>query len=181
MYKKPSLLNLTPISILKSKNQAKNKSFCPSTFLNEIDSFPQQFDGDFKNQQPFELQNPLELVIPKTVRRRYALGNQMFSQKLDQVLPNLPNLSKNTSMLKSNLDEILQIQEVQTQRQSTELELINRKIKSILNSNKRQVTFQTSHVIVDKYDNSQVVQDLPTIRKSIPKRRSHFKHITTEI
>ncbi|CAK56066.1 unnamed protein product (macronuclear) [Paramecium tetraurelia] len=181
MYKKPSLLNLTPISILKTKNQAKNQSFCPSTFLNEIDSFPQQSYGDFNNTKVFEPQIPLELVVPKTVRRRHAIGDQIFPQQSDQVLPNLPSLSKNTSMCKSSLEDLFLIQEAQTQRQSTELALINRKIKSILNSNKRQVTFQPSHVIIDKYDNSQIVQDLPTIGKYIPKRRIHIKHITTEI
>ncbi|CAD8153846.1 unnamed protein product [Paramecium pentaurelia] len=177
MYKKNSLIDLTPISISKSTHLGKNKPFCPSLFLNQIDSQPKKFEDDY-HEKVLELEIPEDIILPKTVRRRYAIGNGLSPQKTDQILP---SLSLHVTMQKRNMDDLLQLQEIQTQRENTEMENINKKIKSIINSNKRQVSFQSSHVIIDEFDNYQVVQDLPTQRHQAPKRRTHLKQLTTEI
>ncbi|CAD8173993.1 unnamed protein product [Paramecium octaurelia] len=180
MYQKNSLNDLTPISQRKLTHQGKTKTFCPSLFLNQIDSQPKKIEED-NLQKQLELEIPEEIILPKTVRRRHAMGNGLSPQKTDQILPNIPSLSLHVTMQKRNMDDLLQFQEIQTQRENTEMENINKKIKSIINSNRRQVSFQTSHVIIDEFDNYEVVQELPTQRYQVPRRRTHLKQLTTEI
>ncbi|CAD8072710.1 unnamed protein product [Paramecium sonneborni] len=182
MYKKDSFIDLTPISQRQSTHLNKNKPFCPSLFLNQIDSQPKKLEIEIENREKvLELEIPEDIILPKTVRRRCAIGNGLSPQKINQILPIIPSLSLHLNQNKKNMDDIFQFQEMQTQRQQTEMENINKKIKSIINSNKRQVTFQTSHVIIDEFDNCQVVQELPTLRHCVPKRRTHLKQLTTEI
>ncbi|CAD8072823.1 unnamed protein product [Paramecium primaurelia] len=180
MYKKDSLIDLTPITLRKQKHLGQNKPFCPSLFLNQIDSQPKKFEEE-KREKVLELEIPEDIIFPKTVRRRYAIGKGLSPQKIDQILPNIPSLSLHINMQKRNMDDLIQFQEIQTQRENTEMENINKKIKSIINSNKRQVSFQSSHVIIDEFDNYQVIQDLPTQRQQAPRRRTHLKQLTTEI
>lgn len=44
MFKNSSSIDLTPVSSRKSSHITKNKPFCPSLFLNSIDSLPKKFE-----------------------------------------------------------------------------------------------------------------------------------------
>ncbi|CAD8065983.1 unnamed protein product [Paramecium sonneborni] len=180
MYKKGSFIDLTPIPQRKQTHLIKNKSFCPSLFLNQIDSQPKKIEDEHQ-EKILVLEIPEDIILPKTVRRRCAIGNGLSSQKIDQILPIIPSLSLHVNLHQRNMEDLYQLQEIQTQRQYIEMENINKKIKSIINSNKKQVSFQPTHVIIDEFDNYQVVNEQSTQRHHVPKRRTHLKQLTTEI
>ncbi|CAD8155578.1 unnamed protein product [Paramecium octaurelia] len=155
------------------------KPLRPSKFLNDFDSAPKNFIKEKEVQEIFDY------AFPKSSRRRVALGNDKVQQKFQLALPTVQNLSIHSMNQLSQRDVIADLKKsevLQSDKQiENELESINRKIKKIINSNKRQVTFKSSLIVIDDQNNIAQVKDPYISKEGQLRRKTIVRHKTLEV
>ncbi|CAD8071967.1 unnamed protein product [Paramecium sonneborni] len=167
--------------IMNNQNQQQykpsDKPFRPSRFLNDLESVPVNF---FKEKIYEEI--VVDYMYPQTARRRVALGNDKQIIKSECTLPSLQNSSIHKNQLSSpnlNKEDLRKSEIVRTdEKQNTDLENINRKIKKIINSNRRQVTFQSSLIVIDEQNQVVKIQDPQQQKDQQTRRKTIFRQKT---
>ncbi|CAD8068956.1 unnamed protein product [Paramecium sonneborni] len=160
-----------------AQNQIKQnmavKPLRPSKFLNDFESVPKNF---IKEK---EFEQVIEYVTPRPIRRRVALGNDKVNLKVEFTLPSVQNISIHSQEGGIDLkkSEILHIDK----KIENELESINRKIKKIINSNKRQVTFQSSLIVIDEQNKISQIKDPYFQMDDQRRRKTIVRHKTLEV
>ncbi|CAD8168195.1 unnamed protein product [Paramecium pentaurelia] len=155
------------------------KPLRPSKFLNDFESAPKNF---IKEKEVYEI---VDYAFPRTSRRRAALGNDKVQQKFEIALPSVQNLSIHSVNQLSHREVTADLKKSEVlhfdKKIENELESINRKIKKIINSNKRQVTFQSSLIVIDEQNKISQVRDPYISNDNQIRRKTIVRHKTLEV
>ncbi|CAK62250.1 unnamed protein product (macronuclear) [Paramecium tetraurelia] len=177
MSKKISYADITNPNQNLQLQKPLNKQFRPSKFLNDLDSVPANF---FQEKECSDIY--VDYLYPQTARRRIAIGNDKQITKSECHLPSLQNSSihKNHFSSPKNTKEDLRKSEIlrTDEQQNTDIEIISRKIKKIINSNKRQVTFQSSLIVIDEQNQITKIQDPQLFNDQSKRRKTTFRQKT---
>ncbi|CAD8051339.1 unnamed protein product [Paramecium primaurelia] len=177
MSKKISYSDIANSNSNLQQYKPQDKQFRPSRFLNDLESVPVNFFQEKEYQDIV-----IDYMYPQTARRRIAIGNDKQIVKSECVLPSLQNSSiyKNNFSFPNHKKEDLRKSEIlrTDEQQNTELETISRKIKKIINSNKRQVTFQQSLIVIDEQNQITKIQDPQQINDQQKRRKTTFRQKT---